>query len=140
MLDFAVNYTHIIVAAAAAFVLGMVWWAPQVFGKAWLKAMEASGKDMAKMQKESDMKVSFGLSALGWLLAAYVMAYLLAMLGMEGWQGGAKLGFWMWLGFTGSIGINTVVFSGQPKTVFYINQGYYLAGLMLIGAILNGWV
>ncbi len=139
MLEFTVNYTAIFVAAAAAFLLGMVWWAPQVFGKAWQKAMERDGRDLKKIQKESNMKASFGMSFLGWLLVGYVMSYLLSMLGMEGWQGGAQLGFWMWLGFTGSIGLNSVAFNGMPKTIFYINQSYYLVGIMVIGAILNSW-
>lgn len=33
-----INYLAVVVAAAVAFVLGMVWWSPPLFGKSWWTA------------------------------------------------------------------------------------------------------
>ncbi len=139
MMEFTTNYTALVVSAAAAFALGMVWWHPKTFGKVWMKAMSTSGRSPEKLQKESNMKVSFGLSALGWVLAAYILGHVLQLVGASGWQAGVQTAFWMWLGFTGSLGLNAVAFEGQPKEIFWINQSYYLVGLMVIGAILASW-
>ncbi len=48
------NYLAIIVAAAANFVLGMVWYAPSVFGKMWMKEAGITMGEMTAEKKAGD--------------------------------------------------------------------------------------
>ncbi|MDB5204349.1 MAG: hypothetical protein JWP09_377 [Candidatus Taylorbacteria bacterium] len=49
------NYTYIIIATLAQFVLGALWYSPLMFGKWWMQIMGAENRtkeEMQKMQKE----------------------------------------------------------------------------------------
>jgi len=43
-----INFVAVVVAAVAYFVLGWVWYSPEVFGKAWMKELKISAKDIKK--------------------------------------------------------------------------------------------
>jgi len=49
------------------------------------------------------------------------------------------LGFWLWLGFAFTIGLNGVMFEKRPVAVFQINNGFFLVAFSIIAGILTVW-
>jgi hypothetical protein len=112
-----VSWIDVIVGAVLAFVLGWLWYSPQLFGKQWAAALgielgSASSMPMAAM-------VSQGV---GLILVAWACALV-----------GAN--FWIWavvvIGFA-VLQYSTALFGKVAATAAYINAGYLLAVGLLV--------
>src|SRR2546428_11828575 len=101
MLD-ANFYIAVIVATIVSFVIGGIWYARPVFGKAWMAGLGKTEADMGAMRKRAPKGVAAGL--IGSLSAAFVLALLLgdgrsANVGLPGGvAGGLVRGFPGWFG------------------------------------------
>jgi len=132
-----VNVLAIIVAAVANMVIGMLWYSPAVFGKAWMKA---SGVSMDKMKKANkNMGKTYGMMFLGTLLMTYILANFINLTNATTAVGGAMTGFWLWLGFVATTKLSDVLFEGKSMLLYKINAGYYLVSMALMGALLAVW-
>ena len=136
-----INYVAVVVAAVANMGLGFLWYGP-LFGKTWIKMMGWSEKDM-EAAKAKGMGKSYALMTLGSLLMAYVLAhaYIFASTYMKvsGISAGLSVGFWNWLGFVAPVTIGTVLWDGKPWKLWFLNSGYYLVALLLMGSILSSF-
>ncbi len=125
------NWMAVLIATAAAFVLGGIWYGP-LFSKPWMKAFGLSEDELGKRHPA---KV-FGLAILWTLLAALMLALFIepdADLHL-----GAMTGFFIGLGFiTTFMGIH-YAFEGRGLKILLINAGYSTLALTLMGAII-GW-
>ena len=128
-----VNWLAVLVAGISAFVLGGVWYSPALFGKAWMKENRLSEEDVQKGNKARIFGWSF--------LLTLVMSVNLAM-----FLNDAKTNFtWgMTAGFLSGIwvfcGIAVVALFEQKTTRYiFINGGYQLVALTLMGAIIGAW-
>lgn len=127
------NYFAVIAAAVAAFVLGGLWYAPFLFGKAW---MQASGVT-EETAKQANMAKVFGISFIWSLLGAFVFAMFLGPRPEFGFATAAGFAaglFWV----AGSFAIN-YQFERRPLKLLLINGGYHTAQYTLYGAILGLW-
>ncbi|MBL8642710.1 MAG: DUF1761 domain-containing protein [Rhodospirillaceae bacterium] len=126
-----VNYIAIIAAAISAFVLGGLWYAPFLFGKAWQTEVGLSDEQL----KSGSLIKIFGGSFVLSLAGAFVFAMFL----------GPKpaLDFALGAGFSaglcwvaGSFGIN---YLNERKSLklFFINGGYHTLQYTIYGAILS---
>lgn len=133
-----VNYTAILIAAIAQMVLGFIWYGP-LFGREWMKLVGMTEKD--KEAAKSGMGKTYALSFLGSLVMSYVLAHFLRLAGAETAMTGAQGGFWVWLGFVATTGMNEFLWAVKPKPwkLYWINQSYILVGLLIAGAILATW-
>jgi hypothetical protein len=124
----------VLVAAVVYFIIGGIWYGP-LFGKAWMAASGKRKEDMDMSGAWRGYVISF--------VAAVVMAWVLARVvdwAQAGSPGaGAAVGFYMWLGFVGTIILTNYVFENRPMNLFAINTGYNLVGLIVMGAILAAW-
>jgi hypothetical protein len=98
-----------------------------------------------KMQeKQKEAMPGYAISFVGALLMAYVLSHVLTFAsdytGTVGLPAGLSAGFWMWLGFVGPVTIGSVIWDGKPLYLWAINAGYYLAALLIMGAILSLWL
>lgn len=141
-----VNWLAIVVAAVAAFAIGFVWHGP-LFGKTWARlvgidispeAMEkwkASGKTMTK---------SYVLTIVGSLITAYVLSHFITMAATffesPGVGRGLSTAFCAWLAFVAPVSLSRVLWEGKSWKLWFINAGYYLVSLLVMGAILAGWM
>ena len=137
-----VNYLAVVGGMAVMMVLGYVWYGP-LFGKKWARLMGWSVEEMqSRMQKE--MAKSYGIMALGAFLLSLVMSHSLIFaatyLGESGISAGLQTGFWNWLGFVVPVSIGTVLWDGKPWMLWFINAGYWLVGMCLVGILLALWV
>lgn len=139
-----VNYLAIVVSAIAAMIIGFLWYGP-VFGKVWSQLMgwgEMTPEKMAEMQKKA--RPAYAITFVGALVMAYVLAHSLVFanefLGTSGVSAGLMGAFWNWLGFIVPVTIGTVLWDGKPWKLWFINAGYYLVLLAVMGVILSMWV
>lgn len=143
-MEVPVNYLAVIVAAIAQMALGFVWFGP-LFGKQWTALMGWSEAEMAagKEKMKSEGWKTYGLQAIGSLVMAYVLAHVLVFastyMQVSGFQAGLSSAFWMWLGFIAPVGLGVVLWDGKPWKLFFLQSGYYLVGLLVMGAIIGAW-
>jgi hypothetical protein len=130
---FAVNWLAVLVAGVSAFVAGGIWYSPALFGKAWMKE---NGLSLEQMQKSNKGKVY------GWaFVLSLVMAVNLAMFLSDptiklsmGLLYGLLTGVWIFCGVA-IIGL----FEQKTARYIFINGGYMLVALTLMGGIIGIW-
>jgi hypothetical protein len=79
----------------------------------------------------------------GSLLMSYVLANELVFSGAfmqtSGVTVGLMGGFFNWLGFVAPVSLGTVLWDGKSWKLWFINSGYYLVSLLLMGSLLSVW-
>ncbi len=130
----SINYLAIVVATVASMFIGYVYYAKPVMGKAWMALI---GKT------EEELKSGAGPAMVWMLILAFVEAYILAHFvdytGATTWAKGAVAGIWLWLGFiVPSMGSENI-FSRRPKKLLFLQLGYHLISIVVMGAILAVW-
>jgi len=137
MPDVHINYLAVLVAALAAFALGALWYSPLLFAKPWVKAHGYTEERIKEMQKSAGK--AYAVSLVCQLLIALAIAVLVSYIHMERCVQGLKLGLLVWAGFAFPLGLMANVFSDKRITVFYIDTGYQLVYLLIMGAIITVW-
>lgn len=135
MLDVQINYFAVLVAAAINMILGFLWYGP-IFGKQW---MEGMGYKSVNDVDKTNMNRIYAFNMLGALVLAFVLALFVNYTDASTIDQGAIIGFWAWLGFVIPTSLTTFLFEGRNRVVFSLNIGYYLASLIVMGALLAVW-
>jgi len=128
-----INYWAVIVAAASAFVVGGLWYAPPIFGKSWQRAAGLSDEQLAQGKPAMIFGIGFLLS----LVAAWMFAMFLGprpATGMATAYGFAAGLCWV----ATSFGIN-YLFEHKSLKLFLINGGYHTVQFTVIGLVLGLW-
>lgn len=134
----AVNSAAVLGAAVVGFIIGMIWYAPPVFGKAWMKL---SGIDHRKMEGMKKRMAPFMLAGfIATLIMSFVLAHVLRLTGSTSLMQGLQAGFWVWLGFIATVMLGMVLWEGKPFKLYVLNAAHYLVVLLVMGAILASWV
>ena len=128
-----VNWLAVLVAGISAFVVGGIWYSPGLFGNAWMKENSLN---------EDDIKRSNKGRIFGWaLILALVMSTNLAMFLSDpktdlkwGFIAGLLTGVWVFCGLA-----ITAMFELRSWRYVFINGGYQLVALGLMGAIIGVW-
>jgi hypothetical protein len=129
-----VNYVAVIIAALAGFGLGAIWY--RVFAKPW---MHAVGKTEADRPQGSAQVVLFAIAIVALFIMALMLAGVMGHLGDITIRGGVISGFFVWLGFViTTMGVNHA-FSGAKPMLTLIDGGYWLAVLLIQGAVIGAF-
>ncbi len=127
------NYVAVIIAALAGFGLGAVWYT--VLAKPW---MHATGKTEADRQ-EAGHTIPFAIAILALFVMALMLAGVMGHLGDVTVRGGVISGFLVWVGFViTSMGVNHA-FAGAKPMLTLIDGGYWLAVLLIQGAVIGAF-
>jgi hypothetical protein len=131
------NYLAVLVAAIVYWLLGAVWYGV-LFNKAW---MQLEGIPQAQMDamKGAEVAIPYVVTFVLNLIIAFVLAQLCGWRNATTAAKGASLGVLLWLGIVGPVTYTTHMYEMRPLNLFLINEGYVLAGLILMGAIVGGW-
>jgi hypothetical protein len=129
LMDVQVNYLGVLISAAIYFILAIVWYSPQVFGKELIRHEIINKSRMTWV----------GLAYLGELIIAIIMAFVLALVielalastSLEG----LKVAFWMWLGFVATTHLCDFLWGRKSFTSYLITIGLILVGLLIMGAV-----
>ncbi len=79
----------------------------------------------------------------GSLLMAFVLAHALIFasnyLKIFDVSAGLTGAFWKWLGFIAPVTLGSVLWEGKSWKLWFLNNGYYLLSLIVMGVILAVW-
>ncbi len=128
----AVNWMAIVIAAVIQMVVGFLWYSPMLFGNAWAK-MSGIKMDPSKKMPMMPMVWMF----VGTLVLSFVLSGFVGYAGAKGLMDGAFVGIMAWLGFIATTTVHTVLFENKPFKLYLLNNGHYLVGLALAGAVLG---
>jgi hypothetical protein len=132
-----VNYLAVSVAAIAVFLLGWLWYSPLLFYKPW---MRARGMDPAAAMAGAKMPAGkLVIELVRCIVLAYVVARLIALLGVSSWLGAVHFGFFMWIGFPVILLTGSVLWENIPVKVAAIHAGDWLVKLLVIPIIVSVW-
>ena len=139
-----INYWAILVSAIAFFMIGAIWYNDILFGKAWRSSMGKTDEEFEEDRTKTNMSKSFGLMFLGSLLMAFITAYLVDLISVayptaSNIKLGLMTGFWVWLGYIASYVLTAISFEGKSWKYYFINTGYWLVGVLIMGVILTTW-
>ena len=143
MYEVAVNYWAVLGAAISSMILGFIWYGP-LFGKQWADMMGFKF-DSPEAMKEMKKKAMPGYIAgfIGALIMSFVLTHSIAFASayteVEGVSAGLMAGFWSWLGFIAPVSIGVVFWESKPWKLWFINAGYWLLLLLVMGVILAVW-
>ena len=132
-----INYLAVLVAAVVAFGLGGLWYSPILFAKPWLKAHGYTEDRLKEMQAGASK--AYAVSFICQLLIALAIAVINGYMHMDRLEQGLKLGTLAWGGFAMPLGLMANMFSDKKISVFYIDTGYQLVYLLIMGAIITVW-
>ncbi len=135
-----INVIAVLVATAANFVLGFLWYTP-LFGKAWAR----------EMKFDTSVKPPSGAIAKGMIfmvIGNFLMAYVFAhnnmawtfVPGMETYSTAAIIGnaaVFTWLGFYLPVDLSRVAWEGASWKLFGINTTYHFLMLLVAATILT---
>ena len=133
-----INYPAVVASAVGYWVLGALWYSPLLFARPFVALKGWTPDQVAALQAQGhagEVGAAFAVS----LVTAYVLAHLVKFMGAETARAGLLTGFWLWLGFTATTNLSTVLFEGRPLGLYLINNGYHLVGLLGMGALLAVW-
>lgn len=159
-----INFLAMAVASLATLVVGFIWYHPKVFGTVW---MQASGLTEDKLKNGNMLKI-FGLTIiLSLLMTVILMSLVVHQTGAYGMIGGpaaddvlpsfqvfmddygtkfrtfkhgALHGFLAGLFFAFPITAINGLFERKSTKYIFINGGYWIVSLTIMGAIICGWV
>ncbi|PNQ74811.1 DUF1761 domain-containing protein [Hanstruepera neustonica] len=157
-----INFLALITAAVSALVIGFVWYNPKVFGTAWMKAAEMTEEQI----KGGNMAKIFGLALLFAFLLAFALQFItIHQTGAMGMVGGdpsqALPSYDAFMADYGNafrtfkhgalhgtiagifialpiIGTNAL-FERKGAKYIFINSGYWIVTLAIMGGIVCGW-
>ena len=137
-----INYLAVFICGVSAMVLGSLWYGP-IFGKSWMAMMGMTKPAQMDAATKKVMMRSYTLMFLGSLVMAYVLAhstvFAAAYLKVTGVSAGLMSGFWNWLGFIVPISLGSVLWERRPWKLWFLNTGYWLVQLLVMGVILALW-
>ncbi len=129
-----VDLVTVVVAAIAAFIVGMIWYSPALFGKKWMKTMGMSEKDMAK-NKDKMMPIMVMSIILSGVMA-YVLAHILAFSQASTLADAVQGAVWVWLGFIATTTYMGVLYEKKSMDWFIMTAGHYLFALIAMALVL----
>jgi hypothetical protein len=129
------NYLAIAVAAVACFLFEAGWYS--LFLDVWLKGI---GRDRAWLEHTGvNPALQFAAALLAEALIAVSISCITQLTGPQTALRGIKVGAWLWLGLVlPTIAVGDV-FAEASYASFAVNAGFWLIGMMLMGAIVGAW-
>jgi len=129
------NYIAILVGAVINMVVGSLWYSPILFAKPWMKMIGKANK----MMPGKHMGKLYGITFVSALVTSFILMRFIQYLHVTDALWGIKIGLWLWLGFTAATTISDYLFAGRPIKLYFINSGYYLVVLVLLGGLFGIW-
>lgn len=124
------DIVRIAVAALINLAIGYLWFSRFVFGMAWMHHYKVS---------KSYLKEGVAGRIIYGFILSFVMAYVLMFFERHlqtSFSDGFIVGFLVWLGFVLPLQFSEVIWKKTAMSIFLINTGRQLLGLVLMGGIL----
>ena len=128
------NPWAVVVAALFQWFLGALWYSPPLFAKPWMALL-----GIKKGSSSKGMMTGMISSFICDLILCFVLAHFVLWSGAKDWSMGALVGFISWAGFIVGPNLPQGIYESRPFTLFAINSGYWLLGLVGAGILLAVW-
>ena len=128
-----VNVWAVLVAGIVFWLVGGVWYAV-LFGNQWMAAM-----GIKPDQAHSGPVIQYVVTFVMEVLIAATIAWVTSRTGELNMKRGIRVGLGMWLGLVAPIFIISYGFEQRPWTLYWINIGQFLVGMLLCGLIVGTW-
>ncbi len=128
-----INVLAIATAAFASMVLGGLWYSPLMFGNAWLRAI---GKSQEEIGSPTPAMIGSMISC---VVTAAVVEFLIVSLGADSLVAGIGVGLMLGLGIIAMSMLSDSLFSGWGWPLYFIQAGYRVSYVVLMGAICGIW-
>lgn len=131
-----INWLAVLVAAAAYFILGAIWYSKALFAPSWARLV---GIDMNNPNK--------GKSIGGMMLTSFLLIVIIVIgqelladrLWLTGWASGIKLGLITGLCFSTTAVSISFIYESRPTALYFIDCGYHVVGQLASAIILVMW-
>jgi hypothetical protein len=132
-----INYLAVLVAAAAGFVLGGVWY--RLLAKPWMAAHGFTSKKIRVHHGKGAAPWPLIIAAVADLVMAWMLAGVIGHLGELTLKNGVIAAAFIWFGFIiTTLAVNNTFGMRKPKLIL-IDGGHWLAALLLMGAVIGAW-
>jgi hypothetical protein len=129
----SINWWAVLVSTVVAYAIGAVWYAPPVFGNRWMAALGKSREELGDPARL--MVAQFFLT----LVIAAVLAAVVVRFGAVTWIEGAAIGFVLSLGLVATSLLSDWMFCGFSMKLYWMQIGYKVTYVTVMGAILGAW-
>ena len=129
------NHWAILASGVFLWLLGAVWYSPALFAKPWMALLGIKMGDGNKKSLLAGMISSF----IGDVLLSFILAHFVIVWDADNFGTGAFIGFISWLGFIVAPNFPQGIYENRPIGLFWINSGYWLVGITVVGGLLAAW-
>ncbi len=129
----SVNWSAVLAATILAYLMGAVWYAPPVFGDRWMAAL---GKTKEQLGNPAKLMTAQFFAT---LVVAVVLAAVVVRFGAVNWIEGAAIGLVLSVGLVATSLLSDWMFCGFSMKLYWIQVGYKVLYVTLMGAILGAW-
>lgn len=129
-LDF--NIVAVIVAAAAGFAVGGIWYAPFLFGPLWSRM-----SPLEEDQRGSSGTREYAISVACTFVQALVLYLLLRATDSMGLVPAIWVGLLLWAGFTAAPSLSEAVFSRRSLGAWLVDSAHRLAVTVVMAIVLS---
>lgn len=131
------NYIVIVIATIVGMGVGIIWHAPFVFGKLWMKYTGFTEDHLrAKKAKQSMALVNITMT-IGMLAEAFILAAIFNSLIVVGFSGILLVGFCVWIGFAVPVRLGDYLYGGDSWQYFLIEAGYQLCAVLVMSIVIG---
>jgi hypothetical protein len=128
------NHWAVLVCGLILWVLGALWYSPALFTKPWMAAL-----GIVPDGEKKGLATGMIASLVGDILLSFVLLHFILWSGADSFAMGAFVGFISWLGFFAATQVPQGIYERRPASLFWINGGYWLVGLLIVGGVLAVW-
>ena len=128
-----INYSAVLVAALAAFVMSSLYYSPLLIGNLWRVV-----DPVATANATPSTWMVLG-EIVRTLVITYVLARLVALMGGKGWKDAVILALWLWFGFSAMMWVGAMMWEKTRWQIAAIHSGDWLLKTILISFILGAW-
>ena len=129
------NYLAIVVAAIACFVLEAGWYS--IFLQPWLNGIGRSREWL--VSSGANPALQFAVALIAEAVIAASISCIMQNTGEQTAVRGIMVAVMLWFSFVLPVLCLEYVFEIRPWSLLGINAGFWLLGMMLMGAIVGAW-
>jgi hypothetical protein len=129
------NYLAIVVATIACFLFEAGWYS--IFMQPWLNGIGRTHEWL--MSTGVNPALQFVVALIAEAVIAASISCLIQNTGEQTWQRGIMVAAMMWLCFVLPVFSTEYVFEVRPWSLLGVNAGFWLLGMILMGAIVGAW-
>lgn len=128
-----INFFAVLVAAISGMALGALWYSPVAFGNAWMRELGLNAESLG-----SPAPAMAG-SMIACLVTALALESLFVFAGGGGLVDGLRLGLLVGIGIVATAIMSDALFSGWSWRLYFIQAGYRVAYIIIMGVIIGLW-